>query len=177
MPDHVDALMPGLFAHLVDECAQSPCHGTDVIGERRVVEGVRRAEPATVQTASQEREDRAIVEDAVDQHDGRAGGFDVADEKTALGGWQSLDGVPLLLESQLLLDEAKGVHREVGGDPGCLDGDSPSRRRREESARGAPGRGRYGGHRDPGHSMTLVRDYPRCLDDAPTREGRPVSFG
>jgi hypothetical protein len=44
-----------------------------------------------VQSPAQQREDRAVVEDAMDQHDRRARCLDVTDEQSPLRGREFLD--------------------------------------------------------------------------------------
>ena len=91
VPDDMHLLVSCLIAHLRDQIPQAGCHRSDVIGPGGVVERVRRAESATVQTPAQQGEDRTIVKNAVNQHDGRPRGDDVAYQESALCGRQALE--------------------------------------------------------------------------------------
>ena len=82
--DDVDALVAGLLADLLDDRAEPVGEQPDVAVDRGVVDVDDAAEAAAAQPAAQQREDRAVVDDAVDQDDRRARGLDVAHDQPAL---------------------------------------------------------------------------------------------
>jgi hypothetical protein len=79
----VDLVDTGPLAQLIHVLAQLVGGRADVAGEEAVVHGVHGAEPAPVQRAPEDREDRAVVHDPVDQQDRRAGRLHIGDHEAA----------------------------------------------------------------------------------------------
>ena len=121
VPDHVHPFVSGLAADLFDQRSQSACHGPDVLRQRRVVQRHDPTEAAPAQSAAQQREDRAVVHDPVQQDDRGARGLDVADQQTTLHRRQTLEVVVHDLVPGLLLGQPQGVHDHMGCEPRDLD--------------------------------------------------------
>jgi hypothetical protein len=122
---HVDPLVPGLGAHLLDERAELLGNRADVTGERAVVEGDDTPEPASSKSAAKQGEDRAVVDHAVHQQDRGACCLDVADDETALRRGQRRDAESPPLGPPLLAHGAERVEGEMSADPGHLQRRTP----------------------------------------------------
>ena len=162
--DDVDALVAGLGDELLDLLGELGRRGSDVGGQRGVVHRRDPAEPAPAQAQAQQGEDRAVVDHAVHQQDRRPGGLDVGDDQTALHRGQVLDAVAVLAVRAVARDEPPGVERDVGGEPGRLDGRAHEPRGGRQGPCGATD-DVVGGTRSPGDLGGGARDRPREQGD------------
>ncbi len=93
VPDDVYARVARLLAHRLDHRGQLAGRRRDVRGEQRQVHGGDPSEASPAQRPAQPSEDRPVVDQAMDQQDRCARGFDVADEQPAPQRGEAVEGV------------------------------------------------------------------------------------
>jgi hypothetical protein len=147
VPDDVDPAAAGAFAYLLYVPAEQFGRDADVAGQRRVVERLDLLPAVLGEAAAQQDEDRAVVDEAVQQDD------------RGLGLRRQLGGAVRCGERfgcPALLDDAGGIEEEVSGQDrdlqggGLQQGQGESRQLVRELAREKPLAERKKGQRRPG---------------------------
>ena len=139
--DHGDPVVAGLRADVLDVLAEIARRTGDVGGQGAVVPGADGGEPAPAQVALHHGEDGAVVDQAVHEEDGGAGGQRVVGEQGPHAQGHRAGPDPRV-EPQRLGARAERVHEHVGADPGELGQAAGDPGRAAERAQAASWRAR-----------------------------------
>jgi hypothetical protein len=137
--DDVDPVAAGLLRDVLHELAESLGCRTQVVGVRAVRERPNAAEAASSQPAPHHREDRTVVDDAVDQHDRGRRRLDVGTDQPALSQWQVTEPEPRGVGVvAAVAQQPERVDRSVGADPADLDRECRDRRQGRDGSTCGP---------------------------------------